>query len=97
MSSKKPNVQLALLTIKASISVTGVETAVQQALTANSAMQRGPNDPMDGWQLARQFGAAVAEQPGFERLVGRLDSWVKVGNIVAKVCFPYRCSPRGLK
>ena len=78
-------VQLAVLTITAIVATANAETAIEEALTANSQMACAPNDPTDQLQPALAIGAAATNQSGLYGLLERLDGFMRLANLAAEV------------
>ena len=78
-------VQLAVLTIAATITAASAETAIEEAINANSQMICAPNDPMDQLQPAIAIGSTLASQSGLSSLLERLDGFMRLGNLAAEV------------
>jgi len=78
-------VQLAVLTITATVATANAETAIEGALTANSQMACAPSDPTDQLQPALAIGAAATNQCGLSGLLQRLDGFMRLGNLAAEV------------
>ena len=78
-------VQLAVLTITATVAATNAETAIEEALKANAQMACAPNDPADQLQPALAIGAAATNQSGLYGLLGRLDGFMRLANLAAEV------------
>ena len=78
-------VQLAVLTITAIVAAANTETAIEEALNANSQMARAPNDPTDQLQPALAISAAPTNQSGLSGLLQRLDGFMRLANLAAEV------------
>ena len=78
-------VQLAVLTITAIVAAANAETAIEEALNANSQMACAPNDPTDQLQPALAIGAAATNQSGLSGLLQRLDGFMRLANLAAEV------------
>ena len=78
-------VQLAVLTITATVAAADAETAIEGALTANSQMACAPSDPTDPLQTALSIGATATNQSGLYGLLGRLDGFMRLTNLAAEV------------
>ena len=77
--------QLAVLTITAIVATTSAETAIEEALNANSQMTSASNDPTDQLQPALTMGATAANQSGLSGLLERLDGFMKLADLTAEV------------
>ena len=78
-------VQLAVLTITATVAAANAETAIEEALTANSQMACAPNDPTDEFQPVLAISAAATNQSGLSGLLERLDGFMRLANLAAEV------------
>ena len=78
-------VQLAVLTITATVAATNAETAIEEALKANAQMACAPNDPTDQLQPALAIGVATTNQSGLYGLLKRLDGFMRLANLAAEV------------
>ena len=78
-------VQLAVLTITAIVATASAETAIDEALNANSQMTCAPNDPMDPLQPTLAIGATATNQSGLSGLLERLGGFMKLTNLAAEV------------
>ena len=78
-------VQLAVLTITATVAAANAETAIEGALTANSQMACAPTDPTDQFQAALAIGVAATNQSGLSGLLERLDGFMRLANLAAEV------------
>ena len=78
-------VQLAVLTITATVAAANAETAIEEALTANSQMACAPNDPTDKFQPVLAISAAATNQSGLSGLLERLDGFMRLANLAAEV------------
>jgi len=78
-------IELAVLTITATVAPANAETAIEEVLKANSQMACAPNDPTDQLQPALAIGSAAANQSGLYSLLGRLDGFMRLANLAAEV------------
>ena len=78
-------VELAVLTITATVAAANAETAIEEALTANSQMACAPNDPTDEFQPVLAISAAATNQSGLSGLLERLDGFMRLANLAAEV------------
>ena len=78
-------VQLAVLTITATITVANAATAIEEAINANSQMTGAPNNPTDQLQPALAIGSTLTSQSGLSSLLERLDGFMRLGNLAAEV------------
>ena len=78
-------VELAVLAITATVAAANAETAIEEALNANSQMACAPNDPTDELQPALAIGVAATNQSGLYSLLGRLDGFMRLANLAAEV------------
>ena len=78
-------VQLAVLTITAIVATANAETAIEEALNANSQMACAPNDPTDQLQPALAISAAATNQISLSGLLQRLDGFMRLANLAAEV------------
>jgi hypothetical protein len=82
-------VQLAVLTITATITSIDVEGAVREAFSADSKMKSPPIDPGDRPQPGLTMEATASNANGLWRVLGQLDGFMRIANVAAEVlCRP---------
>ena len=78
-------VQLAVLTVTATITAANAETAIEEAINVNSQMTGAPNDLTDQLQPALATGSTLTSQSGLSSLLERLDGFMRLANLAAEV------------
>src|SRR6266852_2234594 len=74
-------IQLTVLTIMVIVATANPETAIEEALNANSQMACALNDPTDQLQPVLAIGAAATNQSGLSGLLQRLDGFMRLANL----------------
>ena len=87
-------VQVGVLTITAIIIAANHETALQEAVSANSKMQSAPTDPTDQLQTALAIEDAVVNKSGLLSVLERLEGFMRLANLAADVRY---CSMSALR
>ena len=77
-------VELAVLTITAIVATANAETAIEEALNADSQMACAPNDPTDAFQPVLAI-SATTNQSGLSGLLQRLDGFMRLADLAAEV------------
>ena len=75
--------------MKISVTISDLDpgAAVQQAVDANAAMTRAPDDPTDQVPPALSGAAAAAtKQFDLGSILGRLEGFMKLAGVAAEVC-----------
>ena len=78
-------VELAVLTITAIVTTANAETAIEEALNADSQMACAPNDHTDAFQPVLAISAAATNQSGLSGLLQRLDGFMRLADLAAEV------------
>jgi len=80
-------VQLAVLTITATVASVDVEAAMQKVFSVESKMKSAPIDLGDRPQPGLTMEATAPNTNGLWRVLGQLDGFMRIANVAAEVLY----------